>query len=271
MKLSKEQVQAYERDGYLVLPNLFNAAEVDVLRRELAAAVQVQDERVIREKTGLAVRMVYGVHDRSGPTGHPGYASLVGSPRLVQPAMDVLGEPVNVFHTKANLKEAINGEFWQWHQDFGYWNIEDAAPQPRLVTSLVMLDRATEVGGCLYFVPGSHRLGMIEPAFDERTSKKIWTVSKEQMIDAVQRCGEPVAVTGDAGTVVMFHPNLLHGSAQNMSTHDRRQLYVVYNAVSNKLGPVANPRPEYNASRTAPAQLPNERDVIAGAEAPAFA
>jgi ectoine hydroxylase len=265
MKLTKSQIQTYEDNGYLVLPDLFTRDEVDVLIHELTATAAITDERVIKEKAGPAIRMVYGLHDRSGPTGSVGYESLVRSARLLQPALDLLGEPANVFHSKVNLKEAINGEFWQWHQDFGNWSSEDAVAAPHMVTSLVLLDQATEVGGCLYFIPGSHKGGLLPPKLDQRTSVKLWTVSKDQMIEAVEKFGEPVAVTGGPGTVVMFHPYLLHGSGQNMSTHERKQFYCVYNAVSNKLGPVAAPRPEYKASRRSSAVQMSNQDVIVGA------
>jgi ectoine hydroxylase len=249
MNLSKSQIDQYNEAGYLVLHNLMSAQEVEVLRAGLDSVVKVDDERVLREKTSDAIRMVYDLHNPSAPVACPAYEQLVRTARLAQPAMDLLGGAVNVFHTKVNSKEAIHGEFWQWHQDFVMWGPVDKAPAPRLVTTMIMLDKASEVGGCLYFVPGSHKLGLVEASFDERTSAKLDTVSKQAMLDVVKTCGEPVAVTGEAGTVVMFHPYLVHGSGWNMSIHDRRQIYVVYNAVDNALGHTDQPRPEYKASR----------------------
>jgi ectoine hydroxylase len=251
MKLTPSQLQQYDAQGYLVLPKLLSAAEIEALREGLAAAVHVQDDRILREKSSDAVRMVYDMHNPKGPVAHTAYERLVRLDRIAQPARDLLGAEVNVFHTKVNSKEAIHGEYWQWHQDFVMWGPVDKAPAPRLVTTLIMLDKATEVGGCLYFIPGSHKLGLVEAHFDERTSAKLDTVSKRAMIDVVARCGEPVAIAGEAGTVVMFHPYLIHGSGWNMSVHDRRQIYVVYNAVDNALGPTPTPRPEYKASRQA--------------------
>ena len=33
-----------------------------------------------------------------------------------------------------------------------------------------MLEGATEMGGCLYFLPESHKLGRIESEWDDKTS-----------------------------------------------------------------------------------------------------
>ena len=76
------------------------------------------------------------------------------------------------------------------------------------------------------------------------------------MAEIVARCGEPVALTGKPGTVVIFHGNLIHGSGHNMSVHSRWILYTVYSATDNRPQAVARPRADYKASRTAgPARL----------------
>ncbi len=251
MHLTAEQLEAYDRDGFLIIPDLISTEEVAQVKAALAKASKVEDERVIREKGGGDVRIVYGLHDTDGPTGDAAVAALARDPRLLQSSMDILKDEAYIFHTKCNLKEAITGQIWQWHQDFGVWRT-DGLSQPDLVTVLLMLDGATELGGCLYFVPGSHKTGDIDAPYDDETTSIILkAVTKEQMGDLVERCGEPVPVVGGPGTVAFFHPHLVHGSGHNMSTRSRWQLYFVYNALSNVMAPVAKPRPTYKASRTA--------------------
>src|SRR5690606_28947277 len=148
------QLEAYDRDGFIVLPDLVSPEAVARVKAALARASSVADERVIREKGGSDVRVVYGLHDLEGPTGDQAVYDLACSPELLQTAMDVLQDEAYLFHSKANMKPAITGQIWQWHQDFGVWRT-DGLPVPRLTTTLLMLDRATELGGCLYFVPGS--------------------------------------------------------------------------------------------------------------------
>lgn len=262
MYLTEAQIEAYDRDGYLILPNLVSKEEVKLIKEGLARACQVTDDRVIREKSQGAVRMVYGMHELDGPTGCVATEGLARSNRLLQAARDVLRDEVYLFHIKANLKEAITGEIWQWHQDFGYWRT-DGLREPRLVTTMLMLDKATELSGCLYFVPGSHREPYIDAPYDDSiASTQLKAITLEQMSGLVARHGEPVPVTGGPGTVVLFHPHLVHGSGHNMSTRDRWQLYFVYNAVSNVMADVPNPRPLWKAARNLKPLKPRTRDSI---------
>src|SRR4051812_2503639 len=84
MELSAEQIAAYDRDGFLVFPNLLGTDEVALLKEELARVGHIQDERVVRERTG-GPRIVYGLHEKEGPTSSRAYEALVRSPRILQP------------------------------------------------------------------------------------------------------------------------------------------------------------------------------------------
>jgi len=252
MMLSAEQLAAYARDGFLVLPNLLDAAEAALLKSELARASRVQDERIIRELAGPP-RIIYGLHEVDGPTGSAAYEALIRSSRILEPVRQILKDEVYAYHTKCNFKEAIDGAIWQWHQDYANWKAWDAAPNPDgMMTVMVMMDRATEMSGCLYFVPGSHKLGLLQPDYDDATTSfGIWSVPKQKMIEIAEELGDPVPIVGEPGTVVLFHANMIHGSGHNMSPYSRWQAYLVYNAMSNVLGQVDKPRPDYKASRRA--------------------
>lgn len=267
MQLTSRQIAEYERDGFVIIPDLIKESEVRRLREELARVASVQNERVMREKTG-GPRIIYGLHDCDEPTGSRAFHDLACDDRLFRPAAQILGDAdLHLFHSKCNLKEAIEGAIWQWHQDFYYWR-QDGVPTANIMTTLVMLDEATEMGGCLYFVPGSHKAGLLEPEWDDKTTSfAFYTVPKPKVIELIERYGDPVPITGGPGTVAFFHPYLLHGSGHNMSARSRWQLYFVYNPVANKARPVADPRPEYQVSRMAkPLRSPKEA-VAAGSVA----
>ncbi len=135
-------------------------------------------------------------------------------------------------------------------------------PAPDLTTALVMLDEPTEASGCLYFIPGSHKVGNLEPEMDDKTtSYKLWVVPKQRLLDIMEHSPEPVAITGKPGTTVFFHCNILHGSGHNLSRHDRWAIYFVYNRVANRPGEVLTPRPDYVRS-TNFAPLPIGPDEI---------
>ena len=269
MNLNRQQLETFERDGFLVFPDMLGGDEVALLKNELARVGDIHDERVLRERDG-GPRIIYGMHEQDGPTASHAYNALVRSPRILQPIQDILGEDAYVFHTKCNTKEALTGAIYEWHQDYANWKIMDGIPTPRIVTAMVMLDKATELGGCLYFIPGSQSLGIVRPDFAEGEEDAAilrvvehgepMSVPKQKMTEIVRRFGEPVAVTGKPGTVAFFHGNMVHGSGHNMSVDSRWILYIVYGAISNRPQAVRKPRPEFKAARLAGAtrMLPGE-------------
>lgn len=256
MKLTQDQLRAYARDGFLILPNLFSPDEVQAMKRDLQRIQDIDTDHLVREKTGGIAKTIYRVHEADGPTASPVFHAAARAPRLLEPAQQLLDDAqLYVYHTKCNLKTAIDGSVWQWHQDYGTWR-RDGVPTPGMTTALVMLDEPTEMGGCLYFIPGSHKEGHLEPAFDETTAYKFWVVPKTQLLEIMERSPEPVPIVGPPGTVVFFDANILHASGHNLSRHDRWQIYVVYNPVANRPADVANPRPDYvRSTNFAPLQL----------------
>jgi ectoine hydroxylase len=250
VRLTPEQLDQFDRDGFLRFENLFSHEEVETLRAELGRISRVDDPSIIRERTG-ALRTVYRSHEPDGATRSDAFRALACSPRFLEPAQQVLrDEELYIFHSKCNIKTAIDGTVWLWHQDYGYWQ-HDGVPTPNMATFLVMLDEATELGGCLYFLPGSHKLPTLPAAKDETTtSYPQWAIHKETMRDLLRRSPEPIPIVGGPGTAVLFHCKMVHASGHNLSANDRWHVYMAYNPAKNYPNPIpANPRPDYVVSR----------------------
>lgn len=245
MRLAPAQIEAYERDGFLILEVLFSPAEVAAMKAELERIQGIDTDHLVREKAGGIAKTIYRVHEPDGPTASPVFHAAARAPRLLGPAQELLGDAaLYIHHTKCNLKTAIDGSVWAWHQDYGTWK-RDGMPEPRPTTALVMLDEPTEMNGCLYFIPGSHKEGNIEPEFNDATGYKFYTTPKDRLLEIMARSPEPVAIRGRPGTVVLFDCNILHASGHNLSRHNRWAIYIVYNPVANRCRDVPNPRPDY--------------------------
>src|SRR5436305_984612 len=168
MTLTDQQLEQFDRDGFLVFPDLFSRAEVAVLRREVARLSQVESEEVVREHTG-GVRTIFRVHETDGPTRSQPFRALVRTPRLLRPVQQVLkDDAVYVYHTKINTKPAIEGTVWQWHQDYGSWT-RDGCLRPDMATFNVMMTDTTEMRGPLSLIPASHKHGRVRTAYDVST------------------------------------------------------------------------------------------------------
>jgi ectoine hydroxylase len=74
--------------------------------------------------------------------------------------------------------------------------------------------------------------------------------------------GGIVAPKGPAGSVLLFHPNLVHGSVPNLSPFDRRLVLVTYNSVNNQQTVKENPRPDFLVCRSRGPLSPLPDDVL---------
>ncbi len=242
MKLSEEQVARFDEQGFVFVPELFAPAEVDVLMAEVAGLFAEDRPENVREKRGGAVRTNFAAH-----AYNDAYARLGRHPRLIEPAMQLLGGAVYIHQFKINGKGAFNGDVWQWHQDYGTWASDDLMPEPRAMNLAVFLSEVTEFNAPLMFIPGSHKGGRIDAGHDvTTTSYPLRTIDDETIAGLIERDGI-FAAKGPPGSGLFFHCNLVHGSGSNMSPWDRVIVYLSVCHVDNHIRRFK--RPEWIAHR----------------------
>ena len=242
MKLTPDQRASFERDGYLFFPELFSAAEIKVLTDEVPALYAQRRPENVRERTGDVVRTNFAAHLYSTP-----FAKLARHPRMIEPAVQLFGEAVYMHQFKINGKMAFDGDVWQWHQDYGTWKNDDLMPEARAMNVAIFLDEVNEFNGPLMFIPGSHKLGVIDAAHDtSTTSYPLWTINNDTITKLVER-GGIVSPKGPPGSMILFHSCLVHASTSNLSPWNRVSVYLSLCAVSNHIRRFK--RPEYIAHR----------------------
>jgi ectoine hydroxylase len=238
MHLTQDQREALERDGFLILPEIFSPSEVDRISARLPALFAEDHPGNIVEQSSGAVRTAMGLHLRD-----PIMAKLVRHPRLLGPGLQTLDEPAYVQQVKVNVKAAFSGEIWQWHYDFATHHAEDGVPRPSALNLHIFLDDVTEFNGPLYFIPGSHRMGEHGARLDtETTSYPLWVCDRAKVTELIERRGL-VSAKGPRGTMLIFHDTLVHGSPNNMSPWDRAIFSLIVNPASN--APLCPTRPDH--------------------------
>src|ERR671916_2402891 len=227
--LTSQQLKEFDEQGYVFLPNCFSDEEVAALRSEAEAIYRTDRQEVWREKSG-APRTAFAAH-----TYNEAFRLLGAHPRLIEPVEQLFGEKLYMHQFKINAKAAFDGEVWQWHQDYGTWLRDDGMPEPRAMNIAVFLDEAMPINGPLMLIPRSQNRGNLQAAHDtSTTSYPLWTLDEKVVTELVQE-GGIVAPTGKAGGLLMFHGNLVHGSAPNITPYPRRIVYLTLNAVSNHI------------------------------------
>jgi len=229
MKLTAEELKTFDEEGYLFFPGKFSPEEAALLKSEAEAVYAMDRKEVWREASGVA-RTAFAAH-----TYNEAFRRLGAHPRLLDPVSQVLDGPLYMHQYKVNAKAAFDGEVWQWHQDYGTWKRDDEMPEPRAMNIAVFLDDVTAANGPLLFIPGSHKLGVVEAGHDlETTSYPLWTLDREKVTELAEQ-GGCVAPTGPAGSMLMFSSLLVHASPANMSPFGRTIVYLSLCHVDNHI------------------------------------
>jgi len=221
--LGEGALAAYRNDGYVLARGMFDAGEIDLLRRSAKEDKTLDDHAYQRaDSEGGSVRLALW--------NHPGdtiYGMFARCRSVVDSAELLLGGEVYHYHSKMIMKEPRVGGAWTWHQDYGYW-YQNGVLFPLLCSAFIAVDRATKENGCLQVLKGSHLAGRIDHVLaGDQAGADV-----ERVAELAKRL-ELVHLEMEPGDTVFFDSNLLHRSDQNRSEHPRWSLICCYNAARN--------------------------------------
>ena len=90
MKLSPENINQFNDEGYLFFPELFSKKEIAKLQNEVPKILTRTGPEIIREKKDNKVaRLAFGVHSYSDP-----YNRMMLHPRMLEPVKQLLNDDV---------------------------------------------------------------------------------------------------------------------------------------------------------------------------------
>jgi ectoine hydroxylase-related dioxygenase (phytanoyl-CoA dioxygenase family) len=221
--LSAEQLADYERDGYLILRQIFSPAETERLadeadhlleRRELIDANNIRCRWQNHVETG---ECLFECFDPVADIGSI-CRQVAMDNRILDALAAIYGEPARLFKDKLIYKPP-GAKGYDLHQDYIGWK-----DFPRtFVTVLVAIDPASDANGATEVFPGVHQSGYLSPEDGEYHGLPLERVDESQGIRLD-------LAPGDVGLFGCFTP---HRSAPNRSDRWRRQLYLSYNALSD--------------------------------------
>ena len=200
--LTREQVTAFNRDGFLKGIRIFNEDEISAHRRYFDGLL----EGVI----------AVGGDSYSISTAHlkyPEVYDLLTHPRIVAVVKDLLGENVIGWGSHYFCKMPRDGKRVSWHQDASYWPLTPS----KTVTVWLAIDDADTENACMRFILGSHLYGHLTWHLSEDDEGNVLN----QSVADVERFGAPVDDVLRAGEISVHSDLTLHGSEANVS--DRRR------------------------------------------------
>ncbi len=200
--LTTEQVEAFNRNGYLAGIRIFSDEEIANIRGYF-------DDL-------LAKTLAAGGDSYSITTAHLRHGrvyDILTDPRIVGRVKDLIGENVIAWGSHFFCKMPGDGKRVSWHQDSSYWPLTPSMA----VTAWLAIDDATVENACMRYIPGSHHLGHLTYKLSETDEGNILN----QTVPDAEKLGQPVDVELKAGEISIHSDLLLHGSEANQS-HKRR-------------------------------------------------
>jgi ectoine hydroxylase-related dioxygenase (phytanoyl-CoA dioxygenase family) len=229
MEITQSDAAAYRENGYLIVEDFFDRATVD--------ACLAEGTRICRGAYGPLDGLIPPAGDASDDavlsayitcaSAHkisPLFGRLIADPRIAAVAAGLIGPDVKGIHSQFFIKHAGmpgNG----WHQDEAFVPTRDRS----LCTAWIALDEATIENGCLRFLPGSHRAGVIYP---RRRHNDPAIDREEESYGFPEPLESAVPIPLRPGSAVFFNGYLVHGSYRNVraSGFRRALLYTLASA-----------------------------------------
>jgi len=230
LKLSDKQINDFHRVGWLTMPGLFDADEIERMRacfdnlEVLASALDATglfngSYFVLGEKDGAQVikRVVWAGGSQ------PFLLEIGADPRLTEPAAALLGSTeMDQLLSQAHFKRPGDGVIFGWHQDIqhrdkGNDTWRDVNGQGSYVQTLIVIDEMNEDSGPLLFIPGSSRWGRVDFGDHDYDNADYQPKKPPQFRDE-----DVVTITASPGDTLFFGPYTAHASFENRSDAYRR-------------------------------------------------
>jgi ectoine hydroxylase-related dioxygenase (phytanoyl-CoA dioxygenase family) len=211
--LSEAQVEQFQREGYVIIPDFFDEREVAAMRAEL--------ERFKREGLGrnVATEGDGQTHSRTKinyqiiplNTKSTLFRALPFNERVIDAVTQLLGAPVSRILEQIFLKPGRHGAGTKWHTDNAYFKVDD----PTKGTGMwIALHDANVANGTLHIIPGSHA-EQFEHERDPDSDHHI-------MMRADESRALPVVIP--AGGLIFFNYGIAHCTKANTTDHERAGL-----------------------------------------------
>ena len=218
--LTQTQIEQYRQDGYLLLErrvpdDIMDAVRGEITRFEgLARGMTASDERIDLEDShrpdAPRIRRV-----KRPDTQSDVISDLMRSDHILAPVRDLIGPNLRLQTTKLNMKSAGYGAAVEWHQDWAFYPYTN---DDVLAVGLIVDDMTPENGPLMVF-PGTHRQGVYN-----HHHNGVFAGALDLEAEGLNMA-DAVPLMGPAGSISIHHARIVHGSALNTSTRDRRIIF----------------------------------------------
>ena len=218
--ISDDLVQAYKRDGVIVVPEVLDKDTLGRVRAVLAellagAANVTQHTDVYDLEPGHTPEHPRVRRIKAPQKVHPIFDEIVRSRAVIDILTKLIGPGLRLHGSKLNMKSAQYGSPVEWHQDWAFY----PHTNDDVLAIGVLLDDCDLENGPMLVTPGTHTGEVWDHHGDDGCFAGL--IDPDLIQDEIKRA---VPCTGKAGSMSFHHVRALHGSATNTSNKPRNPL-----------------------------------------------
>jgi len=228
MKLTEQEIEAFDEQGFLVLRNFLAteqcSAILDVALAHLKHKIEpieseidydvkskeyrthVSDYSSLEAKEVSTVRRLRQVYDRDIL-----FKEWMENEKIRPILKQLLKDEVmltTAHHNSIMTKMPVSSKETSWHQDRRYWSYSD----DNLISVWLALGEENSENGVLEFIPKSHKMHFSQEQFDE---KEYLSLSYAKNLSLIER---KKSFSLNKGDIVLFHCKLLHRANKNSTS-----------------------------------------------------
>lgn len=210
-EITINEIDFYKENGYVVIRNLIPKEVLERVRKGYRKAVNGDYKPEAWAQTWKENNLL----QLSSPVDH--ITELNNHKHIepiVQSARQLSGSQVDFWYDQLIYKPAGNPWETAWHQDASYWKKSLSPETPSLTAWLAVEDVDLDMG-CMSFVPGSHKKGLMEHR-DISDNNPI-----NGALEAVSDFSSAVKAPLNAGDVSFHDKYTLHFTSGNFGKRDR--------------------------------------------------
>ena len=230
-----EELAQFARDGFVITRGLASRAMCETMK---AVALRHLAEKIQPIEYEADVSYPGAPASRDAPGGRTvrrllqacardaSYRDWATAAPVAARLRQLLGERIELSQAHHNCIMTKNPAYSSatgWHQDIRYWFFE----KPELVSTWLALGTEHEENGCLWLVPGSHRLEFHRQQYDD---DKFFRSDLEENRTILQG---RIPAELDEGDVLFFHCRTLHAAGNNRTAQTKLAAVFTYHAQSN--------------------------------------
>jgi len=221
-RLSKQQIESYRANGFVVINNFLAPEELATWRAALDDAIQQRgQQRILHHEEKVDENAYYNnvfVQRVNLWQDNEKIRQLMLDRRLGKLAAQLAGvDGIRIWHDQALIKQPWANPTG-WHLDNPYWSFHS----PNAITIWVALDDVTLENGCMWFLPGTQKTARFDNSGIGPNIGDLFKVYPEW------KGMKAVPAPMKAGSCSFHNGIVAHGAGANMTPGWRRAMTCAY-------------------------------------------